>query len=162
MPSRDPKNLTDRMQKKLELFTKKMKEAKISFIITCTSRDVKEQYALWAQGRFTLSETNRLRKMANLPPITAAENKRKVTWTLNSKHLVNLDNKEKFDDKSQAFDIVITKDKKAIWDLKVDVNEDKIPDYIQAGEIGESCGLRWGGRFKSPDYSHFEDNGKNL
>lgn len=74
-----------------------------------------------------------------------------VTWTLNSRHT-----------KRDAFDIAILKQGKPVWDIKVDVNDDDIPDYQQAGEIGEICGLVWGGRFKDskgklrPDYPHFQ------
>ena len=68
-----------------------------------------------------------------------------VTWTRASKHT-----------SGRAFDIAILKQGKPIWDIKADVNQDDIPDYQQAGEIGESVGLVWGGRFKPPDYCHFQ------
>mgnify|MGYP003395680363 CR=1 FL=1 len=70
---------------------------------------------------------------------------RKVTWTLKSKHLDGL-----------AFDIVICKDGIPDWDVKADVDEDGIPDYTEAGQIGEACGLVWGGRWETPDFPHFE------
>lgn len=76
---------------------------------------------------------------------------KKVTWTRKSKHI-----------DGKAFDIVIIKDGKPCWDTKVSVDGDDIPDYEEAGRIGESLGLRWGGRFKNskgqprPDYPHFE------
>lgn len=66
-----------------------------------------------------------------------------VTWTRKSKHT-----------ERRAFDIVICKDGVPNWNYKADVNEDQIPDYRQAGEIGERIGLRWGGHFN--DYCHFE------
>ena len=69
----------------------------------------------------------------------------KVTWTRKSKHI-----------EGRAFDIAILRDGKPCWDVKADVNGDAVPDYDQAGEIGESVGLRWGGRFKSPDRPHYE------
>lgn len=68
-----------------------------------------------------------------------------VTWTRKSNH-----------SEGRAFDIAIVKDGKPVWDLKVSVDGDDIPDYQQAGEIGESVGLKWGGRWKKPDYPHFE------
>lgn len=68
-----------------------------------------------------------------------------VTWTRRSKHIEGI-----------AFDIAIVKDGRATWNMKVDVNGDDIPDYQQAGEIGESLGLTWGGRWKTPDYPHFQ------
>ena len=156
MASRDIKDLTPAMQVFFQKFKNEMDKAKISFAVTCTARTVKEQQALYAQGRQKLSEVNALRKMAGLDPITAEENKRKVTWTLASKHIVDLDDNNPDNNLSRAFDIVITKNKKATWDIKVDVNENQKPDYIEAGEIGERVGLKWGGRFSSPDYPHFE------
>lgn len=68
-----------------------------------------------------------------------------VTWTRKSKHIDGL-----------AFDIAILQDNKPVWELKVDVDNDGVPDYEQAGAIGESLGLVWGGRWKSPDYPHFQ------
>ncbi len=115
----------------------------LSYIVTCTKRTVEEQVALYAQGRTAPGKV--------------------VTWTLFSRHIPRDEDKGTEDyGKSHAFDIVLTKAAKAIWDVKCDVNEDQIPDYMQAGEIGESVGLKWGGRFVDhqgrpmPDYCHFE------
>jgi peptidoglycan L-alanyl-D-glutamate endopeptidase CwlK len=91
-----------------------------------------------------------------LPHITEKQNK-KVTWTLQSKHLIDLEDGNLDNNKSRAFDIAITRDGKPVWDVKVDVNHDQYPDYEQAGKIGEAVGLRWGGKFKSPDMPHFEE-----
>ncbi len=68
-----------------------------------------------------------------------------VTWTTLSKHTDRI-----------AFDICINRDGAACWDVKVDVNKDGIPDYEEAGKIGESVGLTWGGRWKTPDRPHFQ------
>lgn len=76
---------------------------------------------------------------------------RKVTWTLKSKHI-----------EGTAFDIAVCKAGIPEWNVKIDVDEDGIPDYFEAGQIGESIGLVWGGRFKDargkpiPDFCHFE------
>ena len=70
---------------------------------------------------------------------------KKVTWTLLSKHI-----------KGFAFDIAIMRGKQVEWDIKADVDVDGIPDYLEAGRIGESLGLVWGGRWSKPDYPHFE------
>jgi peptidoglycan L-alanyl-D-glutamate endopeptidase CwlK len=69
----------------------------------------------------------------------------KVTWTKASRHT-----------RRTAFDIAILKDGKPVWDTKVDVNVDLVPDYLEAGQIGESVGLEWGGRWRSPDFPHFQ------
>ena len=69
----------------------------------------------------------------------------KVTWTTLSRHT----------DRA-AFDIVINRDGKPCWDVKVDLNDNEIPDYEEAGRIGENVGLTWGGRWKTPDRPHFQ------
>lgn len=157
MASRAVADCTPSLRAKIEKFTIAMFSAGIPFTITCTARTVKEQLALWTQGRDDLFTVNALRYTAGLPPITEEQNKHKVTWTLKSKHLIDLDDGNPGNDKSRAFDIAIARGGKPVWDVKVDVNADHIPDYAQAGQIGESVGLRWGGRFRSPDMPHFED-----
>jgi len=83
--------------------------------------------------------------------IGRSEPGRKVTWTKTSRHTGRT-----------AFDIAILKHGKPTWDTKVDVDADSVPDYLEAGQIGEALGLVWGGRFKdgngkpTPDYCHFE------
>lgn len=157
MASRKIEDLTLEAQDLYYKFKNKMDDAKINFIVTCTAREVKEQVALYAQGRQPLNEVNILRKMAKLPSITDKENKNKVTNTLKSKHLIDLDDDILENNKSRAFDIAITKDSKPVWDIKVDVNSNEIPDYLEAGKIGESVGLKWGGSWKNfKDYPHFE------
>jgi len=158
MASRRIEDCTPALQAKIKLFTVAMFKAGIPFIITCTARTVKEQMALWAQGRESLFDTNTLREIAGLPLIHLEQNNHKVTWTLKSNHIIDLEDGDPNNDRSRAFDIAITRENKLVWDVKVDVNNDKKPDYIQAGEIGESVGLRWGGRFKTPDMPHFELN----
>ena len=133
-----------------------MNNINLLFKITCASRTVKEQYALYTQGRESLEQVNYLRKLAGMSYITEQENMYKVTWTLNSKHIINLDDGNLENDKSKAFDIVLLKFGKPHWDIKVSVNQNEIPDYNEAGKVGESVGLKWGGRFKKSDMPHFE------
>jgi len=64
----------------------------------------------------------------------------KVTWTLQSKHTDR-----------KAFDIAILLMGKITWSLEY---------YDQAGSIGESVGLKWGGSFTNKDRSHFELQGE--
>jgi peptidoglycan L-alanyl-D-glutamate endopeptidase CwlK len=137
-------------------FNYKMGEAGLVHVVTCTSRSVLEQMALYTQGRLPTGDVNLFRHAADLLPIETAENQ-KVTWTLDSKHITNMFDKDLNNDKSRAFDIaILNKQGQVVWDLKVNVNENDIPDYDEAGEIGESVGLKWGGRFSSPDRPHFE------
>jgi hypothetical protein len=128
----------------------------LQIALTCTSRLAIEQRALYAQGRELLVTVNHLRDNAGLYLITEKENKI-VTWTLDSKHIIT--------DKrplAEAFDIVIMKGKRAQWDLKVDVNANDIPDWIEVAQIGKEIGLRCGAYFldkngkPKPDYPHYE------
>lgn len=68
-----------------------------------------------------------------------------VTWTLKSKHI-----------EGKAFDIVIMKNGKPVWNTNIDTNSNDLSDWQEAGLIGENVGLKWGGRFSKPDYPHFE------
>ena len=44
------------------------------------------------------------------------------------------------------------------WDTKADFNADGRNDWMQMGEIAESCGLEWGGRWKRfPDLPHVQN-----
>jgi hypothetical protein len=157
MASRDIKMLTPKMQDLYKKFAQEMARAGHQFIVTSTARTVKEQVALYAQGRQGLSEVNVLRKIVGMLPISDKENKRKVTWTLKSEHLIDLDDNDPSNDKSRAFDIVLCTDPRTVyWDTKADVDKDGVPDYVEAGKIGEQVGLVWGGRWSNPDYPHFQ------
>ena len=47
--------------------------------------------------------------------------------------------------------------KRIVWDIKADVDADKVPDYAEAGAIAEKCGLVWGGNWQTfKDYPHLE------
>lgn len=148
---RDLKLLTPELFKRHSEFAKGMAEAGLNYAVTTTLRTYDEQQALWAQGREPLEKVNTLRAKAGMVPIDEDANRRKVTWTLASRHLMQRDGF------SHAFDIVIINDLgKASWDVKADMNKDGEKDYYQAGLIGEKCGLIWGGRWANPDFPHFE------
>jgi peptidoglycan LD-endopeptidase CwlK len=69
-----------------------------------------------------------------------------VTWVRHSKH-----------QDRKAFDIAIVRDGNPCWDTKVNVNENDIPDYLEAAMIGRAVGLTAGGLWnKGKDYPHFE------
>jgi len=73
-----------------------------------------------------------------------------VSWTLDSKHLP-----QKPSGLSDAIDLVLYETyqlhgpDKLQWDTKD-------PAWLKLGLIGEKLGLRWGGRWKTPDSGHFE------
>jgi hypothetical protein len=147
--SRDIEDLTPELQVKCEKFQNACEEAGIPVMIIETLRIRLTQNAYYAQGREQLSIVNAMRKRAGLWPITAEENERVITWTLESDHFADKDGK------SHAFDVALIRNGRPHWDLKCDVNEDDIPDYEQIGEIGKSVGLKWGGDWKKPDRPHF-------
>lgn len=124
-------------------------QSKVPFALVCVLRMPPEQVALHAQGRKPLAEVNRLRKLAGMPyMITAAENKYKVTWTLNSKHFPDANGK------SRAFDIVVLKNGRTeTWDLKWDGDKDAVADYEELAKMMELAGLVAGG-FAFGDWPH--------
>ena len=158
MASRSLDDLIPELKEKAIRHQELCKDAGIEIVFTCTARSVKEQIALYAQGRQELNEVNELRRIAGLWPISEEANQRKVTWTLNSRHLIDIEDVNLYNDKSRAYDIAIVRDAggKVIWDLKADVNENEVGDYEEAARLGESLGLTAGARFKSPDWVHFE------
>jgi peptidoglycan L-alanyl-D-glutamate endopeptidase CwlK len=146
-------DLTPTLEAKARKFLVICADRNLPVHITCTARSIQEQEALYAQGRETLSKVNELRKAVGLWALTEEENRRPpVTWTLKSRHIVYSPN-----EKARAFDVAIVKDKQFVWDLKVNVNDNDIPDWEEIGILGESCGLEWGGRWNRPDRPHFQE-----
>ncbi len=140
----------------ITLFKQGCKDAGIDVVITSVDRDYKEQYALYCQGREPLDVVNKFRKIAGMLPISMKENSYKVTWTLRSNHVVNLDDDNQDNDKSRAFDFCVIKDGQGTWDLKANVNKNDLPDYKECALIGEGLGLYSGMHFRNPDYPHLE------
>ncbi len=144
-----------------ELQSTVKKELNLDIFLVDVDRDWKVQRAYYAQGRDSLLIVNKLRKDVGLPSITVEQNKKKVTWTMNSKHIVNLDDNNENNNLSRAIDIGLKNyDGKYIGDAGADINKDNKKDYEQIGLIGERIGngkIKWGGRFKSPDMPHFEE-----
>ena len=151
MYSRKIEDCVPKLRSAWLVFKSKVKvQLGLDIILTCTAREYIEQLALYSQGREELDMVNHKRENAGLPPIDAAHNI-KVTWTLDSKHIIGSGRAQ-----AEAFDIAIVKNDKAVWDVKADINGDNMPDYRQVAEIGKGFGLRAGADFKNPDYPHFE------
>jgi peptidoglycan L-alanyl-D-glutamate endopeptidase CwlK len=70
---------------------------------------------------------------------------RKVTWTKHSYHT-----------QRRAVDFALKIPDP--WDMKVDIDHDKIPDFLEVGALAETFGLTWGGRWDTPDYPHVQDD----
>jgi peptidoglycan L-alanyl-D-glutamate endopeptidase CwlK len=100
-----------------------------------------EQSALYAQGRESLDEVNKLRLIANMPPLTENENLKIVTKVKagGSKH-----------NTGEAFDIVNYPDGGVVeWD--------NIEFYKAANMVFSEHNLKWGGSWrKFVDRPHFE------
>ena len=111
------------------LIAKAKSDLDLKVIVTSVDRDYKEQMALFAQGRQSLAEVNLLRKAAKMAPITAKENTRKVTWTMASKHIINLDDRFPENNLSRAIDFgILDKNGHYMGSIKADVNKDNIAD----------------------------------
>jgi len=148
----------------LQLIYRSEKELGHLVIVTSVDRLFREQMALFAQGRQPLMEVNILRFGVGWPAITEKEN-RKVTWTMASKHIINLLDLDPANDKARAVDFGIVIAGKYITEDK-DLDANGIPEYDELGLLGEKIGgerIKWGGRFKDskgnpkPDKPHFEE-----
>jgi peptidoglycan LD-endopeptidase CwlK len=116
------------------------------------TRSMEEQDALYAQGREVLASVNAKRAKAKMPPITAAENKNKVT---NAPAGLSIHNW------SLAVDIVLLLDEagkqKASWDTKTDFDGDNVSDWLEIVAVFKKYGWVWGGDWSSfKDLPHFE------
>lgn len=158
MASRNLDDLVPELKVKCLRLKEEAAKVGINFVITCTARNLTEQVALYAQGRQTLADTNKLRTLAGLSVITEKENKNKITWTLASKHIINLNDDVKNNDKAKAFDVaLIDENKKISWDtIKLNVNKNQKADYLELAEIGRGIGLTCGAFWKTPDFPHYE------
>ncbi len=154
--SRDLNLLHPRLKAVVQLFVDGCKAKGIDVIITCTGRSFKTQVALYAQGRQPLNEVNRLRKIAGIRSITAKANKKRVTWTLASRHIINLDDNKDGNDYATAFDYAVVKNGKAIWNVKASLDGDDIPDYLECANVAKDLGLESGAFWKKPDYPHVQ------
>ena len=140
-----------------EIIEKALEVAKnrgLGAIITSVWRSSSEQDALYAQGRKSLTEVNTARSNVGLSKITQEQNV-KVTWTRKSYHSC--------EPKSMAIDFCIIKDKKAVWDIKADMNFNEIPDYEEFANICKSLdsNIEWGGEWG--DYCHIQwQDGINI
>jgi hypothetical protein len=143
------------LQEKWPVIWSMTREIKIFITLTSTARSYKVQYALYAQGREKLEYVNALRKEVGLDPISYEANKKKVTWTLKSRHIVG-EGEENNNNYSTALDFVLLNEYQAMWSVKADTNSDNLPDYEQVGKIVESLDLEWGGRWAHPDFPHVQ------
>lgn len=118
----------------------KLKELGVTDIaISETFRDVSTQMAYYSRGRMpNVNDVQEMYRAAGLWKITAEDARKPITWTMNSKHLTG-----------DAIDLVPMRGSVTWWAAPKEVWE-------RMGEIGESVGMAWGGRWKNADTPHFE------
>lgn len=150
--SRDLKDLVPKVREQaLQLQKLALDKLGLRIIFTQTRRTEKEQQALYSQGRNTLEVTNEMRKFANMPLITDAENRMIVTKAksvADSMHGYGL-----------AFDIAVVDQtgKKIGWNHS-DWNGDNINDWDQVGRLADEIGLEWGGNWSGMcDPPHYQN-----
>lgn len=122
----------------VEVFLKRLEEEEIDCFVYESLRLPETQSAYYAQGRMPLKMVNELRRDAKLWDINEAENKKIITWTMQSKHLLGL-----------AVDIVPVKNGKLWWNA---------PDEIwkRIAEISVACGLDAGYYWRHKDAPHHQ------
>ena len=146
MASRKLEDLNDDAREAFELFEGRLEEEGLDhFKRCCTYRSQAEQDVVYMQGRSTLEEVNAACAALGLSLLTEKENRRPVTWTHRSLHTSR-----------DAVDYFISLDGKYITDLKVDVDDDGIPDWEEFGALAEECGLEWGGNWEKRDIPHVQ------
>jgi peptidoglycan L-alanyl-D-glutamate endopeptidase CwlK len=129
MASRNLIDLDPRLRPLAEEFLARCCDAGEAVLITCTYRSNAEQDKLYAQGRTTPGKI-----------VTNAK-------AGQSKHNV-IDSQRR--PASLAFDVVLMRGGKCIWDVKD-------PGWQTIGAIGEAVGLEWAGRWKRMrEFPHFQ------
>jgi peptidoglycan LD-endopeptidase CwlK len=117
----------------------KLKQLGASGVVVIeTIRQLVTQMAYYARGRMDTDDVRSMFYAAKLWELSDMEAKQKVTWTLKSKHI-----------DGQAIDIAPIRNGRVWWGAPPSVWE-------RMGEIGESNGMKWGGRWKEKDTPHFE------
>ena len=126
-------------------------KCRLSYVL----RSFEEQAALYAQGRETLANINALRKKAGMPPLQAAEGRKKITNASAglSIHQYGL-----------ACDIVLMVDsngdgkpESASWDTRTDFDKDGQSDWLEVVSVFKKRGWSWGGDWSGfKDLPHFE------
>ena len=118
----------------------KAAHAGIPLRITQAYRTLQEQAVLYAQGRQSLESVNVLRRRLGWSDLKDYEN-RVVTHAAAGQSWHNF---------RRAFDVV---------PMHTGVPDWLSPHWEQIGELGESVGLEWGGRWQHKDMPHFQDRG---
>lgn len=128
--SRKIEDLHPKVQTMCRAFLDKCKAQGIDILITCTYRDAEEQNRLYARGRTVLTENGqKVKKVTNAKAGQSAHNFR------------------------LAFDFVPLRNGKPVWGT----TGSDLMLWMQVGNIGESVGLEWAGRWvKFKEFAHMQ------
>ena len=131
--SRKIEDLHPTVQAMARAFIEKCQKEGIDVLITCTYRDNAEQERLYARGRTVLTE-----------------NGQKV------KKVTNARAGQSFHNHRLAFDCVPLRNGKPVWGT----TGSDLMLWMRVGNIGESVGLEWAGRWKTfREFPHFQFTG---
>jgi len=137
---RDVEALEPRTRYMVKCALEKIKAAGLSVYISETHRSVLTQKAYFAQGRESTAAVNAKRRDAGLWAISEGENRKVVTWTLDSRHLIG-----------QAIDVV-----PALGNGQPRWNAPRA-DYEALAAYFKAEGLEWGGDWKGKeDLPHYQ------
>jgi len=113
----------------------------VRYIVFEGRRRMEVQQAYYAQGRESLEEVNKKRKLAGLYLLGNERDNYPITWTLNSKHLIGL-----------AMDVLPVDSRgNPTWDL---AHYRKFFETIR--NCGKQAGLECGADWNTPDWPHYE------
>ncbi len=155
MASRNLDDLTPACREAYERFAAAMERAGLPFLVTCTARSVREQVALYAQGR-SPEHVNpcaawpawphhlpRKPEQGDLDPGLEAPGRPGPTQPATTR--AGPSTSPSSDHEATTLHPLR---------IKADVNQNASPTTTRPAHRGSS-GLRWGGRFARPDRCHF-------
>jgi len=150
MASRIILDCVPELQEKYYAWAELMSRAGLKHKLTCTLRTQAEQSVLFMQGRGPIERVNGERIKIGLIPIRAEDNIIVTKLKTIGKH-----------GEGKAFDIALMKhiggDKETVYyNLKISVNDNDIPDYKEAADLGVKAGLQNGGLLWGWDFCHYE------
>lgn len=119
-----------------EAFVRELDRRTYRFRVVETLRTREVQIAYHAQGRLPLEQVNALRASADLPPIDEARNASTIT---NCDGIKTLSPHQS----GLALDVYPVIGGRIAWV----VSPGTAPAWLSLGEVGESVGLEWGGRW---------------
>jgi peptidoglycan L-alanyl-D-glutamate endopeptidase CwlK len=142
MASRRLEDLSKTMQPLCRAFLDKCRADGMDVIIICTYRSSEEQNREYSKGRTTSSGIGVTAKRPLGRTVTNAKGGQSYHNRTDSQG----------NPAAEAFDFLPLHNGKAVWNT---TGQD-FELWLRAGEIGESLGLVWGGRFKMRDYPHMQ------